>query len=383
MNKNFPVILIVIISLLTAVVGVSGCASPQKDSGQTVTEEAVKPVSENDAQALSDEAAQAGSESAAQAVTEEATQAGSESAAQAVTEEAAQAGSESSAYAVSENAVPASYGDTVQNSSETTARAASEMTARTDDEYTTLAEFTVPEDYQEWAREVGYPSNILVPMGVEGINQDYFHTLPDEPAYTSGRIVIGDSRCCQLGIYQQRTGAADFADYAVWAGHYLRGAEPPAMTGEILSDVEHCFQEQVKSCGKCRIYFFATVNDYDYIENDNNDYIAAAVETAEMLADLSFENEGRVSRPEIMVIGFDGGGGDVLYRTPADEYNRYINDYNEKLRTEINSSTLLKECSVEFTTVPEITEGSTGFIEDGLHYSDETLGEIVEFICRH
>ena len=337
MNKNFPVILIVFISLLTSVVGVSGCASSQKDSGQTVTEEAVQPASKNDTQTLSDEATQAGAESAAQALTEEAAQAGaesaaqalteeaaqaeSESAAQAVTEEAAQAGSESAAYAVSENTAPASYGDTVQDASETTARAASEMTARTDDEYTTLAEFTVPEDYQEWAREVGYPSNILVPMGVEGINQDYFHTLPDEPAYTSGRIVIGDSRCCQLGIFQQRTGAADFADYAVWAGHYLRGAEPPAMTGEILSDVEHCFQEQIKSCGKCRIYFFATVNDYDYIENDNDDYIAAAVETAEMLADLSFENEGRVSRPEIMVIGFDGGGGDVLYRTPADEYN--------------------------------------------------------------
>ena len=59
MNKNFPVILIVIISLLTAGVGVSGCASPQKDSGQTVTEEAVKPVSENDPQSLSDHASQA------------------------------------------------------------------------------------------------------------------------------------------------------------------------------------------------------------------------------------------------------------------------------------------------------------------------------------
>ena len=126
------------------------------------------------------------------------------------------------------------------------------------------AEFTVLDDYQKWAKEVGYPQGMLVAMGVDGINQDYFHTLPDAPGYTSGKIVIGDSRCCQLGIYEQRTGADDFADYAVWGGHFLPGAEPPAMTEEQFSEVERCFQEQIKSCGECSIYFFATVNDYDY-----------------------------------------------------------------------------------------------------------------------
>jgi len=59
------------------------------------------------------------------------------------------------------------------------------------------AEYTVLDDYQKWAKDVGYPQNMLVPMGVDGINQDYFHTLPDAPGYTSGKIVIGDSRCCQ------------------------------------------------------------------------------------------------------------------------------------------------------------------------------------------
>ena len=118
------------------------------------------------------------------------------------------------------------------------------------------AEFTVLDDYQKWAKEVGYPQGMLAAMGVDGINQDYFHTLPDAPGYTSGKIVIGDSRCCQLGIYEQRTGADDFADYAVWGGHFLPGAEPPAMTEEQFSEVERCFQEQIKSCGECSIYFF-------------------------------------------------------------------------------------------------------------------------------
>lgn len=245
------------------------------------------------------------------------------------------------------------------------------------------AEFTVLDDYQEWAKDIGYPMQILVPMGVEGINQDYFHTLPETDGYTSGKIVIGDSRCCQLGIYEQRTGAADFADFAVWGGHFLPGAEPSGMTDQEFSEVEQCFQEQIRTVGSCSIYFFATVNDYDYIGNDNGGSIAAAISTAEALAEMSYENEGRIYRPEVIVIGFDGGYGDILYSIPAEDFNRYIDDYNEKLRAAVDSSELLKENSQQFTTVPEITEGRTGFNEDGLHYSDDTLREIVDYIAEH
>ena len=245
------------------------------------------------------------------------------------------------------------------------------------------AEFTVLDDYQNWAKEVGYPQGMLAAMGVDGINQDYFHTLPDAPGYTSGKIVIGDSRCCQLGIYQQRTGAADFADYAVWGGHFLPGAEPPAMTDEQLSEVERCFQEQIKNCGECSIYFFATVNDYDYIGNDNDESISAAISTAEKLASMSCQKEGKVYQPDVIVIGFDGGEGDILYRIPAQEFNRYVDDYNDKLRTAVSDSALLQQNADYFTTVPEITGGRTGFNEDGLHYSDDTLKEIVEFILEH
>ena len=245
------------------------------------------------------------------------------------------------------------------------------------------AEFTVLDDYQNWAKEVGYPQGMLAAMGVDGINQDYFHTLPDAPGYTSGKIVIGDSRCCQLGIYEQRTGADDFADYAVWGGHFLPGAEPPAMTEEQFSEVERCFQEQIKSCGECSIYFFATVNDYDYVGNENDQSISAAVSMAEKLGNMSFQKEGKLYRPEVIVIGFDGGAGDVLQRIPAQDFNRYVDDYNEKLRTAVNDSPLLQQNAEYFTTVPEITDGSTGFNEDGLHYSDDTLSEIVDYILEH
>lgn len=313
MKKNDSLPFMLLISLMTALIGISGCAAAEKAS-QTKAEAAQMGV----------EAAQTDTE-AAPADTE-----------------AAQAEAEA-----------------------------------------TTAEFTVLDDYQKWAKEVGYPQGMLAAMGVDGINQDYFHTLPDAPGYRSGKIVIGDSRCCQLGIYEQRTGADDFADYAVWGGHFLPGAEPPAMTEEQLSEVERCFQEQIKSCGECSIYFFATVNDYDYVGNENDQSISAAVNTAEKLGNMSCQKEGKLYRPEVIVIGFDGGAGDVLQYIPAQEFNRYVDDYNEKLRTAVNDSPLLQQNAEYFTTVPEITGGSTGFNEDGLHYSDDTLKEIVDYILEH
>jgi hypothetical protein len=155
------------------------------------------------------------------------------------------------------------------------------------------------------------------------------------------------------------------------------------MTEEQFSELERCFQEQIKNCGECRIYFFATVNDYDYIGNDNDESISSAVSTAEKLGNMSCEKEGKVYQPEVIVIGFDGGAGDVLYRIPSQEFNRYVDDYNEKLRTAVNNSALLQQNADHFTTVPEITGGRTGFNEDGLHYSDDSLREIVDYILEH
>ena len=104
---------------------------------------------------------------------------------------------------------------------------------------------------------------------------------------------------------------------------------------------------------------------------------------AEKLGNMSFQKEGKLYRPEVIVIGFDGGAGDVLQHIPAQEFNRYVDDYNEKLRTAVNDSPLLQQNAEYFTTVPEITGGSTGFNEDGLHYSDDTLKEIVDYILEH
>ena len=236
-------------------------------------------------------------------------------------------------------------------------------------------------DYQSWAVNEGYPRGLLTPIGVYGINQDYFHSLPDSAGYASGRIVIGDSRCCQLGIYQDRTGADDYAVFAVWGGHYVSGTGTSILTGGSLYEIEQCFQEQIRTRGKSTVFFFATVNDYDYAGNYNAGSVSAAVSAAEMIASMSYSYEGHVYHPEVIVIGFDGGQttGDV-FGIPQAVFNRYVASYNEELRAAVNNSAVLKETAERFTTVPEITGGQTSFISDGLHYSDAALQMIAGHI---
>ncbi|NLT10474.1 MAG: hypothetical protein GXY08_13410 [Ruminococcus sp.] len=242
-----------------------------------------------------------------------------------------------------------------------------------------IAGFFAFSDYTSWAQYTGYQNGSLVADGVSGINQDYFHTLPDADEYNSGCIVIGDSRCCQLGIYQQRAGLHDHATFAVWGGHYVSGYGG-IMTDEHFHEVERCFQSQINSCQKSSIYFFATVNDYDCWNNNNSSYISSAVSTAERLASMSYEMNGVVYRPEIFVIGFDGCWltGD-LFGTPQDVFNRYVQDYNDKLRNACSATPYLKG---RFTTVMEIVSGKAGFIDDGLHYSDDTLEAIRAYISN-
>lgn len=235
-------------------------------------------------------------------------------------------------------------------------------------------EFTGMDDYLEWAFNKGYPQGLLVPLGINGINQDYFHSLPDSAGYSSGRIVIGDSRCCQLGIWQSRNGTGDFAAFAVWGGHYVAGTGTPAMTWQLLSEVEECFHTQIRIQGKCTVFFFATVNDYDYSGYNNSGYISAAVASAEMIASMTYEYEGTVYHPEVIVIGFDG----AQMTGTLSGFNRFVDAYNMELRDAVSSSPVLKENASLFTTVPEITGGRTTFISDGLHYSDATFQNIAD-----
>ena len=135
--------------------------------------------------------------------------------------------------------------------------------------------------------------------------------------------------------------------------------------------------------GACQILFFATVNDYDYLENRNEDNIRAAVAAAEQIASMSCESNGAVYHPQVRVIGFDGGSTDrkILSRIPPEDFNRCCETYNEALRSAVRNSAILKENAPRFITVPEIMGGKAAFISDGLHYDDRTLVTLIRALC--
>ncbi len=240
--------------------------------------------------------------------------------------------------------------------------------------------FDLINDYREWASTIGYPSGELTDDGTPGLMEDRFYTLPDSPGYASGRIVIGDSRCCQLGIYAQRAGLDGFATFAVWAGHYA-DRRPPIPTEEFYKAVADCFREQIRTAGKCEIFFFATVNDYDHTGNANDGNIAAAIGCAERLARMKCERGGKELSPSIVIIGIEGAGeGEGAWLEPA-SFNRFIDDYNNALRKAAEQSTVIDGASLQrFTTVRALTNGKADFVDDGLHYGDKTLEILVRFI---
>ena len=128
-------------------------------------------------------------------------------------------------------------------------------------------------------------------------------------------------------------------------------------------------------------YFFTTVNDYDFRENRNEAAAAAAIKWAEQFASMHCEYEGKDVYPSITVIGIVAGArnGNVLQYS-AEEFNRYEEDYNALLKETVAGSEVLR--NAKWTTVPEILNNEIGFIPDGLHYNDETLKKLAEYIKR-
>ena len=241
--------------------------------------------------------------------------------------------------------------------------------------------FIVVDDYVEWADLKGYRSGALTPQGPWGIGMDYFHTQPGDPGYRSGRIVIGDSRCCQLGIYQMRAEARDFATFAVWGGHYTEGLTPPVLTASRYREIEACFQEQIRARGVCKVFVFATINDYDFDGNRNEPHIRAVLRTAETLASLSYTYEEQVYHPRVYLLGLAGGWekGSIV-SIPYRRFNQFCDDYNAKLRLALNAAPLLEDTAPFYATIAQMVQGEIGFIDDGLHYDDPTLSSIIAYL---
>ena len=236
-----------------------------------------------------------------------------------------------------------------------------------------LAGYTLDDfdDYTKWA-QMGHDSGTLDENVGDGIVFDYYHSTVSMAGYDSGKIVIGDSRCVQLGLYEQASGFGDFATFAVWGGHYAGGTSAPILTEKAYADIEQCFTKQVDDAGSCEIYLFATVNDYDYAGGSNTGYIDALVSAARRLSSME---HGGVS-PHITVIGFEGcwETGDI-YGTPHEQFNAYIDDYYDELMAKMTDAGFYK-----VRRVSGIIGGKAGFIGDGLHYDEDTIRALVGYI---
>ncbi len=219
--------------------------------------------------------------------------------------------------------------------------------------------------------------------GEEEYDPYHFRTPPQSDSYLSGRIVVGDSRCCQLGMYQVKEGLSEFAAFAVWGGSYIAGRINPIMTDELVSKVRECFEAQINRRGKSTVFFFATVNDYDFAGNGNATSVAAAISAAEELASMTCEKDGTAYSPKIVVIGFEGCAkdADLSGTVSAGDFNRYVADYNDKLKEAVNESAILTSAGARFTTVKEIVGDDAEFIEDNIHYGDGTLKAITDYIA--
>ena len=246
-------------------------------------------------------------------------------------------------------------------------------------------DFDVISDYQDWADDTGYSSGSLTDEGAAGVYQDAFRTQPGEPGYDSGCIVIGDSRCCQLGIYALRAGLQLHATFAVWGGHYT-DREPRIATEEFYAEVEACFKRQIEVCGKCVVFFFATVNDYDWEGNDNAENIEAALACAERIGRMSCEKDGQTKYPCLVVIGMEGGD-EASHGWIPDGFNRYVDAYNGELKDALlggeHSEALSSRGGYTYLPLRGMTGGVLDFIDDGLHYGDRTLRAIENYIKNH
>ena len=208
---------------------------------------------------------------------------------------------------------------------------------------------------------------------------DYMTPADDTEADASGRIVIGDSRCCQLGFYQQKHDRHDFAVVGVWGGHYMNAAEPQIITDDSFEQIKACFERQIESTGSSTIYFFATVNDCGPSDSENQ--IQSAVKAAERLAGLTYQKDNGICQPEIVVIGFAGVENEDPDDESSSEFNRRCDTFNDMLLGAAAADPLLSKNADRFTTVPAICKGSVSFAADGLHYNETTVRQITDYLA--
>ena len=182
-----------------------------------------------------------------------------------------------------------------------------------------------------------------------------YHCTASAPK--SGKLFIGDSRTCQLWNYKHK--GASFV--SVWGGHYGYGGSTMQIDyASQRTTMKTYAQNTIKKCGKCHIYIFATVNDYNGAGSYTSP-VSNVVSLAETAYGWTAKYQGKTVHPVVHVIQLVGSKG------------KNVSAYNALLKSKAASSKKIKNC----ISISGCLAGSNGgYASDGVHYNDTTLKNI-------
>lgn len=173
----------------------------------------------------------------------------------------------------------------------------------------------------------------------------------------SGRLIIGDSRTCQLSDFRPKMASC----VALWGGHYGYGGNSYQIDySSRITLMKNYAQACIKKVGKCDIYVFATINDYDpaLLSRRASD----VVKLAETARSWTAKYSGKTVRPTVHVIKLIPKKGQTA------------KDFNNILRTKVAASSKIKN----LMDISGCRAGANGGYTspDNTHYTNETLKNI-------
>lgn len=186
----------------------------------------------------------------------------------------------------------------------------------------------------------------------------------------TARLVIGDSRCYQL--YRYHKAGASFV--AVWGGHYGEGCGE-AYTINSAARRKHMkkyVRASIKAKGRCTVFIFATINDYNYGQGYNA-RMNKLIQQARELKELSYEYKGKQVSPKVYIVKLIG------FEPEQAEYNAGIDRYNKRL------TRLAKRNHISTLDLSGCLEGENqGYKAPlNLHYNRTTLKNMWKILKRY
>lgn len=172
--------------------------------------------------------------------------------------------------------------------------------------------------------------------------------------YDSGKVVIGDSRTCQL--WNQSKKGASYS--SVWGGHYGYGKDLQIDSESHLKNVKKYVRNTIKKTGNCDVYIFATVNDYNGVGS-----YSGAINNLMSLADKVSEFEYKDTKPNIYIVSLKGSKGVS------------VSNYNKSLKSKVKSHGYTYK-NIEKALDTKNTKNV--YLSDDLHYNDTALKNIIK-----